>query len=73
MKGKKLLVSLTVLPLLLTGCNGEKHDPSKDAVTRDDYTSVYETVGSKVNIGMVEEDSRGLAFAKVDGKNYEPV
>lgn len=71
MKGKKLLVSLTVLPLLLTGCNGEKHDPSKDAVTRDDYTSVYETVGSKVNIGMVEEDSRGLAFAKVDGKNYE--
>lgn len=73
MKGKKLLVvSLTALPLILTSCGGgEKHDPSKDAVTRDDYTSVYDEIGTKVTIDMVEEDANGLAFVTLSGKKYE--
>ena len=72
MKGKKLLVfSLTALPLILTSCGNKAHNPADDVVTREDYTSVYETIGSKVDIGMVEEDKAGLAYATVDGKKYE--
>ncbi len=43
-----------------------------DIVTHKDYTSVYEMIGSKVNIDMVEEDEdTGLAYATVDGVKYE--
>ena len=42
-----------------------------DVVSRDDYTSVYEMIGSKVTIDMVEENADGLAFVTVDGTKYE--
>ena len=43
-----------------------------DAVMHEDYTSVYEMIGSKVTIDMVTEDpDTGLATVEVDGKTYE--
>ncbi|MBE6683968.1 MAG: hypothetical protein E7595_07495 [Ruminococcaceae bacterium] len=43
-----------------------------DVVEHEDYTSVYEMIGSKVTIDMVEEDEdTGLAYVTVDGVKYE--
>lgn len=43
-----------------------------DVVEHKDYTSVYEMIGSKVTIDMVEEDKNtGLAYVTVDGVKYE--
>ncbi|MBO5869388.1 MAG: hypothetical protein J6Q89_01435 [Clostridia bacterium] len=43
-----------------------------DVVTHKDYTSVYEKIGSKVTIDMVEEDEdTGLAYVTVDDVKYE--
>ena len=43
-----------------------------DAVTHTDYTSVYETIGSKVTIDMVTEDpDTGLATIEYEGVTYE--
>ena len=43
-----------------------------DVVEHKDYTSVYEMIGSKVTIDMVEEDKdTGLAYVTVDGVKYE--
>ena len=43
-----------------------------DVVEHKDYTSVYEMIGSKVTIDMVEEDEdTGLAYVTVDGVKYE--
>ena len=42
-----------------------------DVVERTDYRSVYEMIGSRVSIDMVEENADGLAFVTVDGVRYE--
>ena len=42
-----------------------------DVVERTDYTSVYEMIGSKVTIDMVEENEDGIAFVTVDNVKYE--
>ncbi len=43
-----------------------------DAVVHQDYTSVYEAIGSKVTIDMVTEDpDTGLATIEYEGKTYE--
>lgn len=43
-----------------------------DVISHKDTTSVYEVIGSKVTIDMVEEDaSTGLAYVTVDGVKYE--
>lgn len=43
-----------------------------DAIEHDDFTSVYDKIGSKVTIDMVEEDKdTGLAYVTVDGVKYE--
>lgn len=43
-----------------------------DVVAHKDHTSVYEKIGSKVTIDMVEEDkATGLAYVTVDGVKYE--
>ena len=79
MSMKKLLsLALAFIMVLgvLAGCKPEEEsiyqpfDPA-DVVAHTDHTSVYETVGSKVTIDMVEEDDMGLAFATVDGVKYE--
>lgn len=56
----------------LAGCR-KKEQPIDlaDVVTRTDYTSVYDVIGSKVTIDMVEENADGLAFVTVDGVKYE--
>ena len=41
-----------------------------DAVERTDFTSVYDVIGQDVTIDMVKERD-GLAFATVDGVEYE--
>ena len=46
-------------------------DITKDVVTREDTTSVYEKIGYGLTIDKVEEDAKGLAFVTVEGKKYE--
>lgn len=41
------------------------------AGNRTDFTSVYDKIGSKVTIDMVEEDENGIAWVTVDGIKYE--
>lgn len=49
----------------------QDYDPA-DVVKHEDFTSVYEMIGSKVTIDMVEEDKdTGLAYVTVDGVKYE--
>ncbi len=65
------LVMVLILSLsLMVSCGGDKIDLN-DAVERTDFTSVYEKIGSKVTIDMVEEDAKGLAYVTVDGTKYE--
>ena len=46
-------------------------DPTKDVVTREDTTCVYEEIGYGLTIDQVEEDAKGLAYATVKGVKYE--
>ena len=72
----KKIVSLLLVLMMLVGfmasC-GKKEQPIDlaDVVERTDFTSVYEKIGSKVTIDMVEENADGLAFVTVDGVKYE--
>ena len=73
MKAIKILSLVMALLLTLTAlvsCKKQEIDLS-DAVTREDFTSVYDKIGSKVTIDMVTEDENGFAFVTVDGKKYE--
>ncbi|HBF15469.1 MAG TPA: hypothetical protein DDW30_07295 [Clostridiales bacterium] len=69
-----VLALLMILPLAVA-CKKvqtveyEAIDPA-DAVEHDDFTSVYDMIGSKVTIDMVEEDSAGMAYVTVDGVKY---
>ncbi len=66
---------IAALPLLFvavtlsTGCRVEGRDVSADVVTRTDYTSVYDKIGDRVRIDMVEEEG-SEAFVTVDGVRY---
>ncbi len=54
-----------------TGVKYQDYDPA-DVVKHKDFTSVYEMIGSKVTIDMVEEDKdTGLAYVTVDDVKYE--
>ncbi len=65
------LVMVLILSLsLMVSCGGDKINLD-DAVERTDFTSVYDKIGSKVTIDMVEEDAAGLAYVTVDGIKYE--
>lgn len=66
-----LLVLIMAVPFVLTACNPAGQVDLNDVVERTDYTSVYDMIGSKVTIDMVEEDAQGLAYATVDGVKYE--
>ena len=85
MNKTRLLALLLVMVLAvsaLASCGGGNNDDPKDEVNyqpvdyadvveRTDYTSVYDMIGSKVTIDMVEENADGLAFVTVDGVKYE--
>ena len=69
-----VLALLMILPLAVAckkkqAVEYEAIDPA-DAVEHDDFTSVYDMIGSKVTIDMVEEDSAGMAHVTVDGVKY---
>ncbi len=53
-----------------TTVNYQTVDPA-DAIAHEDYTSVYEVIGSKVTADMVTENDDGVAFVTVDGVKYE--
>ncbi len=38
---------------------------------REEFQSVYDTIGGRVSVDMVEETEEGLAFVEVDGVRYE--
>ncbi len=79
-----LLMALVLSVSALTACGGEVEDTTaapdavveyqeiddNDAVAHKDTTSVYDKVGAKVTIDMVEE-VEGIAYATVDGVKYE--
>ncbi len=73
----KLLAILLVFVLsfgMLVSCNKPVEygtADEKDAVTRSDFTSVYDEIGSKVTIDMVTTDEDGMAYVTVDGVKYE--
>ena len=57
---------------LLSGCaTGNDAEFLEDVVYRENYESVYEKIGKKVSLDMVEEDEDGLAFVCVDGVRYQ--
>lgn len=69
----RILALLLVLVLSLSvfvGCGTEEIDLN-DAVERTDFVSVYDKIGTKVTIDMVEEDANGLAFVTYEGTKYE--
>lgn len=79
---KKIFSLLLVVVMLvgcLAGCRKDKKDDNveyqpidlADVVKRTDYTSVYDMIGSKVTVDMVEENADGIAFVTVDGVKYE--
>ena len=69
-----LVLSLTVTTLTVGcfSCGGrESSDVLNDVVSREDFTSVYSKIGTQVSVDGVREDENGLAYATVDGKEYE--
>ncbi len=66
-----LLVAVLACSLLASCAPNYQDIDLNDVVERTDYTSVYDVIGSRVTIDMVEEDDQGLAFVTVDGVKYE--
>lgn len=70
-----VLALLMILPLAVACKKKEKAveyeaiDPA-DAVEHEDFTSVYNKIGSKVTIDMVQEDEAGFAYVTVDDVKY---
>ena len=60
---------------LATGCFSCNGDTGEgllgDVVSREDFTSVYAIIGTQVSVDGVREDENGLAYATVNGKEYE--
>lgn len=68
------LVLTAALMLSTVGCQKQatvSNIDTADAVEHADFTSVYEKIGDRVTVDMVEEDENGLAFVTLDGKHYE--
>lgn len=66
-----LIMAILMLALCVVSCGKKNTVDEKDAIERTDFTSVYEIIGNKVTIDMVEENDLGLAFVTVDGIKYE--
>lgn len=50
--------------------NESNNEVMGDVVTREDYVSVYEKIGDKITVDMVQEKN-GRAYTNFDGKEYE--
>lgn len=71
---KRTLVSVLCLVSAFSAAacgKGGKTDYSKYVVERSDYTSVYDKIGTKISVDMVEEDEDGIAWVTYQGKKYE--
>ncbi len=86
MKKTRLFALLLVVALVVgcfAGCKSDSNagDPAAnvqyqqvdvaDAIQHEDFTSVYDMIGTKITIDMVEEDENGLAYVTYDGVKYE--
>ena len=70
-KNKVIILAICVLAATFGGCRKTTdNDLFRDVVTRNDFTSVYKTIGDKVTIDMVYERD-GIAYVTVEGKEYE--
>ena len=74
---KILAIALALIMVigLFAGCKKsvqyQEIDPA-DAVEHADYTSVYDMIGSKITVDMVEEDKNtGLAYVTYENVKYE--
>ena len=65
-----LVMVLCMIVALLASCGRQQEVDLNDAVERTDFTSVYDTIGTKVTIDMVTENEDGTASVTVDGKTY---
>ncbi len=75
MKYTKFLSLLLVFSLtaaLLASCKDNVSIDLGDVVNHEDYTSVYDMIGSNITIDMVKEDEdTGLAYVEYEGREYE--
>lgn len=74
MKNKKRFIAVVALCAILpiTACGKKENgDVFADVVTRENYRSVYEEIGSKITIADVIEKEDGKAYVTVEGKEYE--
>ncbi len=70
-KNLALLCGMVTLTSFAFGCQkGQDGDIFADVVTRENYGSVYDKIGERVTIDMVEEGENGLCYATVDGVKY---
>ena len=74
-----LVMAILMVAMCFVSCKKEDEnkevvyqpvDPA-DAIEHSDTTSVYDMIGSKITIDMVEENDEGLAFVTYEGKTYE--
>ncbi len=74
------IMSMVLALVMLVSCFVACQEPEKeveyqaidpaDAISHEDYTSVYEAIGSKITIDMVKEDEDGVATVEYEGKTY---
>jgi SAM-dependent methyltransferase len=72
-KGKLLTAALLFFAIVpAAGCKKKTNDDVlKDVVYRENYDSVYDTIGKEVTVDMVREGADGKAYVTYDGKEYE--
>lgn len=73
MKGSKFWICVALLGCTaLSACGrGSGSEFLEDVVYRENFDSVYDAIGNKVTVDMVQEHEPGRAFINVDGKRYE--
>jgi hypothetical protein len=74
MKNRKIAFTALAVCLLLPAdaCKNKKNEAVlQDVVYREDSRSVYDEIGARVTIDMVEEREDGKAYVVVDGVEYE--
>ena len=77
-KGRALKIGATFTALSIacvfpfTGCKRVDNGAFlKDVVYREDFASVYDAIGARVQLENVKEGADGRAYAEIDGVEYE--